>query len=227
PSPAFVTNVSLIDPGPDLLSGTVLSLGIVSGTLQYPVAEIASADAHAAAQKLGSVTRLLAAYCSEPVLFARHADGPWMRIDGTAVWGCGAAPRDLRLAAVLLSLAAFVVLVTLVSDTSAHFDRFARALRDRRRLGGPDAYAVEGPAELREIVAAVNVYLDAEREQLEAELGKKLATANERIAAVRNEALQEVGGIAEETAALIVTQLIGGRVAKGDIESAVSTVREG
>lgn len=166
PSPAFVTNVSLIDPGPDLLSGTVLSLGIVSGTLQYPVAEIASADAHAAAQKLGSVTRLLAAYCSEPVLFARHADGPWMRIDGTAVWGCGAAPRDLRLAAVLLSLAAFVVLVTLVSDTSAHFDRFARALRDRRRLGGPDAYAIEGPAELREIVAAVNVYLDAEREQL-------------------------------------------------------------
>ncbi|WP_259947266.1 hypothetical protein [Leisingera aquaemixtae] len=52
------------------------------------------------------------------------------RVDGTAVWGCSAAPRDLRLPAVLLSLLALAVLATLVMDTSAHFDRFARALRD-------------------------------------------------------------------------------------------------
>ena len=46
------------------------------------------------------------------------------------------------------------------------YDRFARALRGRRRLGGPESYTLDGPAELREIVSAVNSYLEDERDQL-------------------------------------------------------------
>ncbi|CUH99506.1 sensor histidine kinase [Leisingera aquaemixtae] len=166
PKPAFFTYVSLLDSGPDPLSGEVLALVIASPDLRYPVAELPPAGGQSAAEKLGAATRLLAAYCSEPVIFARAGYGPWQRVDGTAVWGCSAAPRDLRLPAVLLSLLALAVLATLVMDTSAHFDRFARALRDRRRLGGPDAYALQGPGELQEIVTAVNSYLETEREQL-------------------------------------------------------------
>ena len=59
------------------------------------------------------------------------------------------------------------------------------------------------------------------------QLGKKLSEANARIEKVRSEALAEVGTIAEDTAAQIVTHLIGGRVAKGDVEAAVSTAKEG
>ncbi len=164
--PAFFTNVSILDSGSDPLSGEVLALVIASPALRYPVAELPPAGGATAAEKLGAVTRLLATYCSEPVIFARAGYGPWQRVDGTAVWGCSAAPRDLRLPAVLLSLLALAVLATLVMDTSAHFDRFARALRHRRRLGGPDAYAMQGPGELQEIVSAVNSYLETEREQL-------------------------------------------------------------
>ena len=166
PTPAFVTNVSIKGPGRDPVSGETLSLGIVSGNLQYSVSELVSNEGQTAAHKFGSVTRLLATYCSEPVLFARMGAQHWRRIDGHPVWGCNAAPIDLRLLAVLLCLVALAILATLVRDTSAHFDRFARALRNRRRLGGPQSYDVQGPEELRRIVLAVNSYLEHERIQL-------------------------------------------------------------
>ncbi|WP_424943813.1 sensor histidine kinase [Aliiroseovarius crassostreae] len=166
PTPAFVTNVSIKGPGRDPVSGESLTLGIISGDLQYSVSELVSNEGQPAAQKFGNVTRLLATYCSEPILFARMGTGPWLRIDGRAVWGCGAAPTDLRLLAALFCLVVLAILATLVRDTSAYFDRFARALHNRRRLGGPQSYAVQGPEELRDIVLAVNSYLEHERAQL-------------------------------------------------------------
>ncbi|WP_432449180.1 sensor histidine kinase [Aliiroseovarius marinus] len=166
PTPAFVTIVSIKGPGRDPVSGETLSLGIVSGNMQYAVSELVSDGGQSAAQKLGNVTRLLATYCSEPILFARMGAQPWKQIDGRAVWGCSVAPRDLRLAGALLCLVALAALASLVHDTSAHFDRFAKALQNRRRLGGPESYAVQGPQELRDIVLAVNRYLEDERDQL-------------------------------------------------------------
>lgn len=49
PMPSFVTNVSLLDHGRDRLSGTVLTLAILSDQLQYSVAQIASAEGQSAA----------------------------------------------------------------------------------------------------------------------------------------------------------------------------------
>ncbi|SMR82138.1 Signal transduction histidine kinase [Aliiroseovarius halocynthiae] len=166
PMPALVTNISIIGPGRDPLSGSSLSVGIVSNKLQYSVSELVSDEGQATAQKFGNVTRLLATYCGDPVLFARMGGQPWLRIDGQDIWGCATAPTDLRLAAVLLALVAAAILSTLVLDTSSYFDRFASALRDRGRLGGPESYAVQGPAELRETVLAVNAYLEQERAQI-------------------------------------------------------------
>ncbi|WP_282064343.1 sensor histidine kinase [Aliiroseovarius marinus] len=166
PKPAFTTNVSIKGPGRDPVSGETLVLGIVSENLQYSVSELVSNEGQPAAQKFGNVTRLLATYCSEPILFARMGTQPWLRIDGRAVWGCGAAPKDMRVLAVLMCLVALAILATVVRDTSAYFDRFARALHNRRRLGGPESYAVQGPEELRDIVLAVNSYLEDERAQL-------------------------------------------------------------
>ena len=166
PRPSFVTNVSILATGDHPVEGQILSLGIVSDNLRYSVSELVSGADQTAAAKFGNVTRLLATYCSEPVMFASLGGDRWWRIDGTAVWGCGAAPRDLRLLAVLIAGIALAVPATVVADTSAHFDRFARALRGRRRLGGPESYSTTGPRELREIVAAVNSYLESERAQL-------------------------------------------------------------
>lgn len=166
PKPAFVTNVSLRDTAFDPLSGRSLSLVILSDKLRYPVADIASAPGETVAAKLGNVTRLLATYCSEPALYARISGGQWQRISGSAVWSCAAAPRDMRLAAFLFAVLALTALGTVLLDTVSHFDRFARALKNRTRLGGPESYSTKGPAELAAIVAAVNSYLEDEREQL-------------------------------------------------------------
>ncbi len=166
PMPGFVTQVSLLPGEGPTGRGGAISLAIISDSLRYAIADLTSQPGQTIAEKLGNVTRLLATYCSEPVLLLRRGQGAWHRVDGTAVWGCGAAPRDLRLVAALIAIMAIAILFTLVADTSAAFDKFARALRGRRRLGGPEAYAESGPEELREIITAVNTHLEAERDQL-------------------------------------------------------------
>ena len=166
PQPAFITNVSIFSSRGDVTSGEALLLAVVSGDLTYQLSALASDGARTPAQKLGKVTRLLATYCSEPIVFARPADGQWVRIDGRAVWGCAAAPADYRLAAALAAAFALAVILSHVANTATTFDTFAQALRNRRRLGGPESYSTEGPEELRDIVSAVNSYLESEREQL-------------------------------------------------------------
>lgn len=164
--PAYVTNLSLLTDSANPIGGAVLTLRVVSDDLRYPVSGISAGRDGSAPEKLGQLTRMLAAYCSEPVLFARFGERAWQRVDGRALWGCAAAPADLRLPAALLAAFALAVLLSHVGQVSAAFDTFAQALRGRRRLGGPEAYESDGPDELREIVAAVNSYLEAERDQL-------------------------------------------------------------
>jgi signal transduction histidine kinase len=166
PVPAYVTNVSILDRGADPIEGHTLSIGIVSDKLRYSLAELVQDERENAAAKFGNVTRLLATYCSDSILFVSRGDGTWARIDGTKVWGCSAVPRDLRLLSALLAIFGVVIVTSLVSDAAAHFDRFAYALRHRRRLGGPESYAISGPQELQDIVGAVNSYLETERAQL-------------------------------------------------------------
>ncbi|MCK8483677.1 ATP-binding protein [Aliiroseovarius sp. S2029] len=166
PRPAYVTNISILIRPASPTDRAVLTLGIVSDELVYPISDIVVRGDPIPAGRLGQVTRLLASYCSTPIIFARYADKPWQRIDGAAVWGCDAAPKDLRVPAALAAVIALAALLTHVANTTASFQTFARALRVRRRFGGPESYEIEGPTELRDIVAAVNAHLQAERAQL-------------------------------------------------------------
>lgn len=164
--PAYVTNASILAESVDVTTGRVLRLGIVSPDLRYQVSALPQGENRSPPQKLGALAQLLATYCSDPVLYARLGDEPWKRVEGAAIWGCAAAPADHRLPAVLLAVFALMVIFTQVAETSSSFDRFSQALRIRRRLGGPESYTSEGPEELRDIVSAVNSYLESEREQL-------------------------------------------------------------
>ena len=166
PQPAFVTNASILANSGQGFTGDILTLAIVSGDLQYSAASIASSPYATAPQKMAEITRMLASYCSEPVIYAFYGNQSWLKIDGTELWGCKSAPKDMRLIAVGIAMLGMAILYTLVADTTATFGRFAAALRNRRRLGGPEAYQTEGPLELRDMVDAVNGYLAAERAQL-------------------------------------------------------------
>jgi len=66
---------------------------------------------------------------------------------------------------------------------------------------------------------------DASREAVEAELAAKLAEAEKSIAATRDAAMSEVSTIAESSAEEIIKQLLGGKVTKAEIASAVSSVK--
>ena len=58
------------------------------------------------------------------------------------------------------------IMITLALNLSSDFTAFAHQLRNRRRVGGPTRYDAKGPQELRDIVTAVNSYLEVERDQL-------------------------------------------------------------
>jgi signal transduction histidine kinase len=159
PQPAYVTVLSLQN------NEGGLRLGAVSDVLQYPVADIPAEVVPTASAQLAALTRLFATYCSDPILIARYGNGPWQQVSGSAIWGCDAAPRDLRLLAVLVGLLAIAALFTLIGNTTQSFDAFAQAFRNRR-FGGPDSYETRGPSELRDIVDSLNAFLEAERKQL-------------------------------------------------------------
>ncbi|MGV6805018.1 MAG: sensor histidine kinase [Ruegeria sp.] len=163
----FLTNLSILTDSSAPLSGHNLTLAVMSDRLVYPVSDIVSGSDQTGPQKMGNLTRLLATYCGEPILVARFGQGAWQRIDGTRVWGCGAAPVDLRLPSIFLAVVALAVILTSVGNVTDSFRLFAQSLRDRRRSGGPESYDMSGPSELRDIVSAVNAHLQDEREQLE------------------------------------------------------------
>jgi len=167
PTPGFVTNVSIHEALARGVSGRALALAVVSDELRYPLADISDVRGQNPAGTLGALTRVLASYCSDLVVYARAGDGRWMRIEGSTVWGCGAAPSDLRLIAGIVAIVGLGIVITMFLNMTSYFERFAELLRSRRRQGGPESYESAGPKELRDIVSAVNSYLMAEREQLE------------------------------------------------------------
>lgn len=66
---------------------------------------------------------------------------------------------------------------------------------------------------------------EAERKKVEAELESKLAGAEARIALIKDEAMRDVGQIAEDAASAIVQQLVGSAADKSAIVAAVKAVR--
>jgi F-type H+-transporting ATPase subunit b len=62
---------------------------------------------------------------------------------------------------------------------------------------------------------------EAERRRVEADLEVKLEDAETRIASIKQSALKDVGTIAEETAAVIVQELVGGKPDKAAVSAAV------
>jgi F-type H+-transporting ATPase subunit b len=66
---------------------------------------------------------------------------------------------------------------------------------------------------------------DGERKRVEAELESKLEKAEANIASIKAKAMSEVGTIAEDTAAAIVRELIGGTADKATVAAAVKAAK--
>ena len=65
---------------------------------------------------------------------------------------------------------------------------------------------------------------DNERKRLDGELDEKLENAQARIAGVRDEALKDIGQIAEDTAETILREVAGMDVSRDEVAGAVSAV---
>ncbi len=167
PTPSRITAMSIITDQTGTVTGKRLQLHIVSKDLQYPIARLATASVRHPATRMGDLTRLMASYCSDPVIFARFDQGNWVRIDGAEIWGCDAAPRDTRLIALVILIIGLILLLTRITETATHFSGFARTLKQRGRFGGAVEFEETGPDELREIIRTLNEYLSIEQDRLE------------------------------------------------------------
>ena len=129
-----------------------------------------------------------------------------------------------------------VVLPRIAGTLEVRHDRIAQDLDQAARMKGEaDAAIAAYEQELadarskagqigQEARDAAKAEADAERKETEAALEKKLAEAETRIAGIKDAAMKDVGAIAEETATLLVEQLVG-KAAKADITAAVKAVK--
>lgn len=150
---------------PDLSQGLRLSIRVHSPDIQYPVSRVESLGGTGQAAGLASVTRTLAQFCSQPQLYLQSGSGPWVRVEGAAIWGCDAAPSDRRLLAGAVAIGALAALLGWVAEVSGAFTAFAAALRDHRARNA--ALPVGGVEELRQTAEAVNAYVAQDRAALE------------------------------------------------------------
>lgn len=114
--------------------------------------------------------------------------------------------------------------------------RIAQDIEQANRLkGDADAAVAAYEQELAEARANANAIgqkardgakdeAETARKSISASLDQKMAEAEARVAKIKDAAMQDVGSIAEETAAAIVSAL-GGKAVKTDVASAVKSVR--
>ncbi len=164
--PARITSVSVLANSTDF-AGTRVQFYIVSPDLRYPVSDITVDGGEDPAVITGNLIRLVASYCSDPVIFARVDANAWQRIDGLGIWGCQAAPRDYRLLAIFVLGLGIVIILSQITEAGAQFTQFANALKKRGQFSRREAFQETGPEELREIVRTVNDHLAFERDRLD------------------------------------------------------------
>lgn len=150
--------------GPTAGGAARLSLLISAPQQVLPIAGLDQGAAHPA-ERLGQVLQALARSCSDAVLYARLDSGPWLRIDGDAIWSCAAVPPDRRLPATLAILAAVALMLGLLANQHAALVRVLDAMTDRF-TGLDRPVPIEGPAELRALAEAATALVVRERAQL-------------------------------------------------------------
>lgn len=153
PEPARETRLTLLDARGEVAGGGRLALVVVA-PLTYPLADLTAAEGASPAERLGQVTRTLARYCSDAVLFARRDSGAWVRIEGAAIWSCAARPTDRRLPATLAAVVAALAMLGWLAGQRAALDRVLAAMRAQLAGAGGARIPAEGPAELRALAEA-------------------------------------------------------------------------
>ena len=114
PKPTFITYVPITTGSEDPLDSERLDFVVLSADLVYPLANLPPQTGNSAQSATGDMARLLASYCSDPLVLAQVDEAYWMQIDGTSrlgmrcrtlgqespscthCTGCGGDPDHLR-----------------------------------------------------------------------------------------------------------------------------------
>ena len=127
-----------------------------------------------------------------------------------------------------------VALPRISSILETRSDRIAQDLEEANRLKDESDEAIAAyEQELAEAKSrahgiaqeardAAKVDLEAKRVKVEADLAEKINEAEKRIASIKSKAMGEVGAIAQDTTETLLSQLLGGKISKAEIASAVS-----
>ena len=213
----YITRLS-INTGDSDGRANRMDITIVASALQYPIAKLKGSENKPTGAGLAELTRLLASYCAEPIVFARFEQGYWHKINGNAIWGCDAAPLDLRLPALLIAVVGLMILFTLAISTTGTFQSFAQMLANQGVRRGTTRYEREGPEELGMIIDAINDYLEGQQRSLSKramflsgvshDLGTPATRLRLRAEAIKDETLHlKINGDIDQMTAMIMSVL--------------------
>jgi len=152
---------------PDILTPSNMRFMIFSSEFAYPTSELHQTSMQSGAEITAELTKMLASYCSNPMLIVQLDANTWKAIEGSSIWGCDSAPRDSRLIVLITALAFIAIMATLSLNSTREFDLFAKTLRIRNKIGSNSRFESRGPKELKNLVAALNDYLQSESDNIE------------------------------------------------------------
>jgi signal transduction histidine kinase len=150
-----------------LLTLSNMRFMIFSSEITFPTRELNRTSMQSGAETTAELSKLLASYCANTVLLVQLDTKNFKTIEGSSVWGCESAPRDLRLIVLIAALAFVASVTTLSLNSTRDFDLFAKTLRIRNIIGSNSHFESRGPKELRNLVSALNDYLQSESDNIE------------------------------------------------------------
>ena len=167
PSQNIITSFSLFDNNKNLAQKIKTSVHIASPKLKYPIAELQNFNGNNSQISLAKVTKLLAKYCSNALLFVKIDDSNWYKVNGNNFWNCKEAPNDQRLLSIIILIISSLILFYYVRESKINYLNFINNIKNNLGTNKDNIENIKGPKELKEIRSTLISFINNERKKLE------------------------------------------------------------
>ncbi|MGB0497546.1 MAG: sensor histidine kinase, partial [Rubricella sp.] len=140
----------------------------VAGPVRLQALSRIGTDGQGPTAHFAALVQTLARYCGPHILLFDRGDGSWLRIEADAIWSCDARPPDIRVPATLGGALVAFIAWSVLSARAGALATLGERIDSRVRGGGVAPVPESGPDEAVLIARAVNRFLEAERDRLEA-----------------------------------------------------------
>ena len=167
PSQNQITSFSIFDDNKIIRQKIKTSVHIASPKIKYPIAELQNFNSNNSQISLAKVTKLLAKYCSNALLFVKIDKSNWYKVSGNNIWNCNEAPNDHRLLSIIILILSTLILFFYVRENKINHLNFIDNIKNNLGTNKDSIENIKGPKELKEIRSTLISFINNERKKLE------------------------------------------------------------